>query len=351
MRAVTFAGVESVVVGTKPPPEVIEPTDAIVRVELAGLCGSDLHPYFGREAGLDLGTTMGHEFVGSIASIGAEVARFQVGDAVLSPFSVCCGGCDRCDRRVSARCRHSQLFGWVESGHGLEGAQAEWVRVPLADATLVGRPDDLSRIDALLLGDVVSTGYYAVKRAAVEGRAVAVVGLGAVGLASVLFARLLGAAKVFALDPVAERMVLAERWDAEPIPVATDPAWTREALLRANGGEGVTVAIEAVGSSTAMRTAVEILEPGGFLSVASVHTEPSFPFTPIDAYDRNLTVAMGRCPVRSFLEELIALQRSERLPLEALVTHRFSLGDAPDAYRTFGDRQRGLIKAVFDPTV
>src|ERR1041385_7358268 len=190
MLAATYAGVEQIRVVEKAPPVLVDPTDVLVEVELAGLCGSDLHPWSGREKGLDPGTTMGHELTGRVLAAGSAVRRFRPGDVVMSPFSTSCGACAPCRRGLSARCSAGSLFGWRQAGHGLEGAQAGVVRVPLADGTLVLRPAEISAAEGLLLGDVVSTGFHAVERAGVgRGIAVAVVGLGAVGLAAVIAAR------------------------------------------------------------------------------------------------------------------------------------------------------------------
>jgi threonine dehydrogenase-like Zn-dependent dehydrogenase len=356
MIAATFQGIERIAVTGKAEPALIEPTDAVVKVELCGLCGSDLHPYSGREKGLDVGTTMGHEFTGQVIAAGEEVRRFRPGDAVLSPFSTSCGGCAACRRGLSARCARGNLFGWIEGRRGLEGAQAQFVRVPLADSTLLARPPDLSPIEALLLGDVVSTGFYAIDRAGVgPGSRVAVIGLGAVGLSAVLAARERGAALILALDGVPGRLELAGEFGAIPLPVL-DPRGKplserpiADEVARLTGGEGVEAVVDAAGSAEATRLAMEIIAAGGFLSTVGVHTEPAFAVTPTAAYDKNLTLTIGRCPVRSRLEELCALQREARLPIERLVTHRSPLAEAPEAYRMFAARRPGLIKMVFEP--
>ena len=153
MKALTFHGVENVAYETVPDPEMREPRDAIVRVDVAGLCGSDLHPYFGRETGIDPGTVLGHEFVGEVVEIDSEAirriadadhdVRFSTGDRVVAPFTTNCGNCFYCRAGLTARCERGQLFGWREGGRGLHGGQAQFVRVPLADATLVRVPPKL----------------------------------------------------------------------------------------------------------------------------------------------------------------------------------------------------------------
>jgi 2-desacetyl-2-hydroxyethyl bacteriochlorophyllide A dehydrogenase len=334
MLAATLQSVRTIRVLEKPEPELMDPGDVIVEVELAGLCGSDLHPWSGREKGLDPGTTMGHELTGRVVAAGDEVKRFRPGTAVLSPF----------------------ILGWVSDGRGLEGAQAPLVRVPLADSTLLERPDDLSPVEALLLGDVVSTGFFAVERARpAAGSALAVIGLGAVGLAAVMDALDLGAGVVAALDTVEERLEIAASLGARPLPVAAPggaPRPVEETAAegrRLAGGEGFECVVDAVGSPEATRLAVELLRPGGFLSIVGVHTEGAFAVAPGTAYDKNLTIAIGRCPVRSRLEALCARHRERRFPIERLVTHRVPLTEASDAYELFAARRDGVVKVVFEP--
>lgn len=355
MQAATFQGVRQVRVLDKPEPQVLDPGDAVVEVELAGLCGSDLHPYRGNEVGIEAGTTMGHEFTGRVVEIGSAVRRIRPGDRVLSPFSTACGVCGPCRRGLSSRCQQGALFGWIEHGRGLEGAQAQFVRVPLADSTLLVREPTLSAVEALLLGDVVATGFHTAVRGGVDAAStVAVLGLGAVGLAAVLACRQRGAASVVGLDAVPERLELAAAFGATVVPIAADGRTrTQEEIVdevrRLTDPEGVAVALDAVGSPQATELAVALLRPGGVLSIAGVHTEPHFAVSPAAAYDRNLTFCIGRCPVRSHLEELCQLQTAERMPIERLVTHRIPLREAGAAYRMFDERRDGCIKVLFEP--
>ena len=143
MNAITFQDIESLAFEQAADPEIRDATDVIVRVQAAGLCGSDLHPYFGRERGLDPGTVMGHEFVGEVVAVGSEVQTLSLGARVVAPFTTSCGDCFYCGIGLTARCERGQLFGWVQDGVGLHGGQAELVRVPLADGTLVAVPEDV----------------------------------------------------------------------------------------------------------------------------------------------------------------------------------------------------------------
>src|SRR5262249_55987672 len=197
---------------------------AIVQVERAGLCGSDLHVYHGREIP-DEGTIMGHELLGRVVHAGPAARRHAIGARVVASFSTCCGRCFYCQHGLSARCLEGALFGWVSRGAGLQGAQAELVRVPHADATLLAVPDDLTADLALLLADVAPTGWPAARLAEIApGDVVVVIGCGPVGLAAVVAAREQGAGRIFAVDSIPERLALAASFGAAPLPRSADPS-------------------------------------------------------------------------------------------------------------------------------
>ncbi len=360
MRALTFGGVETVLYDTVPEPAIADEGDALVEVEVAGICGSDLHPYFGRETGLDTGTVLGHEFVGRVVETGAAVRRLRPGARVVSPFTTSCGACFFCRSGLTARCEQGRLFGWVEGGRGLHGGQAERVRVPLADATLVEVPEEVPSELALLAGDVLSTGLFGAEMArAAPGAVAAIVGCGPVGLMAVVGCRQLGAERVLAVDRVAERLRAAERLGAEPIdagppdaeskaPDAADPEVTA-AVRETTGGRGADAAVEAVGSPAALRLAVELVRPGGTVAAVGVHTAPTLPFSPVEAYDRNLTFRTGRCPARHYLPMALDLLRTGSPDLAPLITHRLPLADGPAAYRLFAERRDGCLKVILLP--
>jgi len=347
MRALTFHGVEDVRYETVPDPGLVDPGDVLVRVEWAGLCGSDLHPYFGREVGLDSGTVVGHEMVGRVVDAGPEVTRFSVGDRVVSPFTTSCGQCFYCRRGLTARCERGQLFGWVERGRGLHGGQAELVRVPLADSTLLAVPEGAAPELALLAGDVLATGFFAASMGGVEpGDTVAVVGCGPVGLMAVLGAREMGAQRVFAVDRVRERLDMAGLYGAEPLDALSMDV--SAAVLTATDGRGADAVLEAVGSPAATRLAVDLVRPGGTVAAAGVHTEDHFAFAPGEAYDKNLTYRAGRCPARLWAEKVLPLVAEGRHDLGALITHRLPLSEGPEAYRMFAERRDGCVKVLFE---
>lgn len=348
MKAITYHGVHDVRWEDAPDPSLRHDGDAIVEVALAGLCGSDLHVYHGRETGLDVGTVMGHEFVGHVVATGAGVQAFAPGDRVASPFSTCCGTCYYCGLGLSARCTAGHLFGWVQGGAGLHGGQARFVRVPLADATLCRLPDDLGWDLALLLCDVLPTGHHCASMAGVTpGGCYALIGCGPVGLMTLIAACESGAGRVLAIDTVDERLAFAARLGATPVDARrTDPL---QAVREATGGRGADAVLEAVGSPAAGRLAFELVRPGGTISAVGVHHEADFPFSPAQAYDRNLTYRIGRCPARNLMEGLIPLARRRRDDLVAVLTHRRPLADAVDAYRMFDEKRDGCVKVALAP--
>lgn len=348
MNAITFQGVEHLAYERVPDPEIVESTDTIVRVRVAGLCGSDLHPYFGRERGLDVGTVMGHELLGEVVEAGGGVHDFRVGDVVVAPFSTSCGVCFYCRTGLTARCERGQLFGWVQGGVGLQGAQAELVRVPLADGTLVKVPEGVDEAVALLAGDILSTATFGADLAAVAaGDVVAVVGCGPVGLLAIRAALARGAREVFAVDRVPTRLAVARRFGATPVDFSHDDAVA--AVRDRTEGRGADAAVEAVGAPEATRLAADLLRLGGRLAAVGVHTEAHLALSPGEIYDRNLRYASGRCPARHYLPASLALATRDAALFASLVSHRLPLSDGVDAYRRFAAREEGWTKVVFTP--
>ena len=347
MKALTFQAPLQLLYEEVPDPVAPGPGEVLVRVEAAAVCGSDLHVYRGHETGLDRGTVMGHEFVGRVEARGEGVERLEEGTRVASPFTTSCGDCFYCDRGLTARCESGELFGWVEEGRGLHGAQAGYVRVPLADSTLVAVSDDLDPVLALLAGDVLSTGFFCAESGgAGPGQTVAVLGCGPVGLTAVVGARELGSDRVFAVDSVAERLSLAAAYGAEPVDLASDPV---ERLRHETESRGADVVLEAVGSPQASRLAADLVRPGGTIAAVGVHTEEHFAFSPVEAYDKNLTYRAGRCPVRPRLERMLELAESGRYDLGRIVSHRMPLSEGDRAYEIFDQKLDGCTKVVLHP--
>jgi alcohol dehydrogenase len=339
-----------------PDPTIDAPTDAIVAVRAAGLCGSDLHPYLGREPAR-LGVVPGHEAVGEVVAVGRDITEVAVGDRVLVPFTTCCGACSTCRRGLTARCLHGQLFGWGDRDRpevpALHGGQAELLRVPLADATLVTVPGGVDDATAVLLTDNLPTALEAVARAEPRpGEPLLVVGLGSVGLCAVVAASHAGATPIVAVDPVADRRARAARLGAVAAAPEDAVALVHEALGTDRAPEPLLAAIDAAGTLPAQRLAFELLAPGGTLSVIAVPTDQRFAFTPPEAYDRNVTVRAGRASVRATLERLLPRVTSGevRVPTGVVVTHLdVPLDAGPELYRRFAAREDGLVKALFRP--
>ncbi|MEM7453367.1 MAG: alcohol dehydrogenase catalytic domain-containing protein [Planctomycetota bacterium] len=349
MKGVCFEDIGKVSLRELPDPEISDSRDAIVRVTFSGLCGSDLHPFHGREQGLDPGTVMGHEFVGEIVAIGEGVNGFSIGDRVFAPFSTNCGDCYYCRTGLTSRCVSGQLFGWVQDGTGLNGCQSSLVRIPLADATLMKAPEGLSDEAALLLGDNFSTGFYCAQMAGIGGEnwsddsVAVVVGCGTVGQLGIVAARSLGAKQVVAVEPEPSRREAATALGAHGV---TEQE-ARKLVNELTDGRGADVVMELVGIPAAQKTAYDLIRPGGVMSVIGCHCTPNFAFGPEDAYNKNLTYRTGRCPARHYMDKLTDRVASGEFNIDAFITHQFDSADCVEAYDVFANRKDGCVKAVF----
>jgi threonine dehydrogenase-like Zn-dependent dehydrogenase len=348
VKAITFQGIQSLEFGDVPDPKIQDPDDVIVQVTAAGICGSDLHPYFGRETGIDPGTVMGHEFVGRVVERGSGVRTLKEGTRVVAPFTTSCGDCVYCRIGLTARCERGQLFGWVEEGYGLQGAQAERVRVPMAESTLVEVPTALDDAVALLAGDILSTALFGASLAGVSsGDLVVVVGCGPVGVLAVRAALERGARQVVAVDRVPSRLALATVFGARAVDLDSgDPLAT---VREFSGGRGADCAIEAAGTPEATRLAAGLLRPGGSIGAVAVHTEGSLALSPAELYDGNLRYAAGRCSARHYMPEALALAAADPHLFGALISHDLPLSKGVEAYRRFADREEGWTKVVLRP--
>ncbi|MDZ4715002.1 MAG: alcohol dehydrogenase catalytic domain-containing protein [Cytophagales bacterium] len=348
MRALTFNGTGSIRFESVPDPEIIHPGDAIVKVSACAICGSDLHVFHGREKGMDEGTAMGHEFAGEIVEVGDELRSLQKGDRVMSPFTTSCGSCYYCTVGLTCRCTQGQLFGWREKEKGLHGGQAEYIRVPLAASTLVRIPEGVSTEEALLLGDVLSTGFYCARQAEVHpGGVYVVVGCGPVGLMAILGAVESGAEKIIALDSVPGRLAMAKQFGAIPLNVSEDGTIDQiRALTHGRGADGV---MEAVGSKEAVRMAIASVRPGGIIASVGVCNDEYMAFSPVEAYDKNLTYRIGRCPARFMMDQLVPLVVRKKYGVAAVFSHRMKLSDGAAGYELFSKKQDGCTKVLLEP--
>ncbi|BCS12027.1 hypothetical protein ALUC_50073A [Aspergillus luchuensis] len=306
MQAVVFKGPLEVTLEQRPIPQIQDPTDVIVKVRYTALCGSELHVFRGHQPSTT-GFIMGHEFTGEIVETGSEVHNFHTGDLVVSPFTVSCGECFYCVRGCSSRCAKSQLYGSAV----LDGGQADYVRVPLADSTLVAAPKEIDEKKLVLMADIFPTGYFAsnnafkgMDEATVQESTVLLFGCGPVGICALISALEYRPRHLIAVDSVPDRLELAGRLGAEPWNFQTQADGLRERVKELTEGRGADVAIEVVGHSSALAMAFEMLRPWGRISSVGVHNG-EIPWTGNQAYGKNLQIQMGRCPVRSRLIVLL----------------------------------------------
>src|SRR5947207_5255324 len=258
MKSAVYRGEKQVEVTDVPKASIGNATDALVKVTLAGVCGSDLHIYEGRIPGTE-GWGMGHEFVGVVEDVGPAVRRFKKGDRVVSSFFVACGHCHYCLRGWFNQCVQRGAFGYGEFFGALGGAQADYVTVPLADSTLEVIPDGMSDEQAIFVGDILATGFFAAERAEIKpGDTVAVVGAGPVGLMAIMCAQLFGPARVFVVDMVDSRLEFAQGMGA--IPINAQETHPGEADKGANGWLCGGRSIERFGALTAVETAIQVVK-------------------------------------------------------------------------------------------
>lgn len=345
MRAVVYEDVGRVAVVDVPEPALQEPDDAIVRVRLTAICGSDLHFLHGK-APLAPGEQIGHEAVGVVEAVGPEVRRVRVGDRVVVSFVIACGACWFCRAGQTQLCEDFRNLGAGIFGGGLGGAQAELLRVPHADVNLLALPEDLDDERALFLGDVLTTGVYAAGIAgAGPGRVVAVVGAGPVGFFAAQAARARGAETVHVLDVLPDRLALAERIGAEPIDTrARNP---QMAVAAATGDRGADAVIEAVGHPSAFETAIDVVRRGGRVVVVGMYTGETVPVPLGVWWARALDVRFaGICPVHAWWERAMEDVRAGRIDPTPLVSHRLPLEQAALGYDLFASRRATKVLLV-----
>jgi 2-desacetyl-2-hydroxyethyl bacteriochlorophyllide A dehydrogenase len=341
MRAVVIDTPGSVRVDTRPDPVLPGPDGAVVQVTAAAICGSDLHFYEGDYPIFDP-VSLGHEAIGTVIEAGPDVHTVKVGDLVLISSVAGCGTCAGCATKDPIMCASGpQIFG---SGV-LGGAQAELLAVPAADFQLLKMPANISTEQALLLTDNLATGWAAAKRADIPlGGTAVVVGLGAVGLCALRSALFLGAARVFAVDPVAARRDRAAALGAVAI-----PAPAMQAVMEATGGIGADSVIDAVGNDTSLDDSLATVRAGGTVSVVGVHNLNPYPFPALTALLRSLTVRLTTAPVQQTWPELIPLLQNGRLDVEGIFTTRLSLDQAADGYAAVASRSGEHVKVLLTP--
>jgi threonine dehydrogenase-like Zn-dependent dehydrogenase len=344
MRATIMYAAGDVRTEDVPDPFITEPTDAVVRVIRACICGSDLWPYASMERS-DTGQSMGHEAIGVVEDVGADVRMVKSGDVVVMPFAFSDGTCAFCHDGLNTACVHVGFFG----NNGVNGAQAEALRVPYADGTLfplaVGE-DDALMPSLVTLSDVLGTGHHAAVVAGVApGKSVAVVGDGAVGLCGVIAAKRLGAEHIIILGHHDDRIALAKDFGASDV-VRERGDEAVERVRELTGGFGAHSVLECVGTEQSTLTSIGIARPGGAVGRVGVPQDATMPGSQ-PAFYKNVTVGGGPAPVRAYIEELLPDIRDGRIEPGRVFDRTVDLDGVPDGYRAMADRDS--IKVLVTP--
>jgi threonine dehydrogenase-like Zn-dependent dehydrogenase len=394
LKAVVWHGNEDVRVDEVSDPAVQEPTDAIIRVTSSGICGSDLHLYSVLGMFMEEGDVLGHEPMGIVEEVGAEVRDIRAGDRVVIPFSIVCGHCWMCERELYAQCETTQvrehekgaaLFGYTKLYGGVPGGQAEYLRVPQAQFGPIKVPHGPPDERFVYLSDVLPTAWQAVVFADIpKNGCVAVLGLGAIGQMCCRIASHRGAGRVIGVDLVPERLELARRYGVEAI--ALDEVDDVVDYLRnLTDGRGPDSLIDAVGMEahgapvaefmqkatsllpnrvgaalaeragidrlSALSTAIQSVRRGGTLSIIGVYGGQLDPLPMMELFDKGVQIRMGQAHVKRWIPDLLPLVSGEDDPLgtEDLATHVVPLAEAPHAYEIFQKKEEGAIKILLDP--
>jgi S-(hydroxymethyl)glutathione dehydrogenase/alcohol dehydrogenase len=385
MKALVFHHPGKVSVDNVPEPKIKHAEDVILRVTATAICGSDLHIYNGFfPQKRDI--VLGHEFMGIVEEIGSNVASLQVGDRVVVPFPIACGGCFFCQHGLPGHCENSNpekygpegglldqkgggLFGYTDFYGGYDGGQAEYVRVPYANFGPRKVTSDFRDEEVLFLTDILPTGYMAIDWAELQGgETVAVFGCGPVGLMAMKCAWLRGAKRVIGIDIEPYRLATAKRTaNAEILNAAeNDPV---EAIRDLTEGRGADVCVDAVGmeanrnlldklsniihaqagSIKGLQTAISAVRRGGVVTVVGVYGTPYDNFPLGQIFDKGITMRFGQAPVQKYIDELLTWVEQRKIRLDDIITHRLPLAQAPHAYEIFNKKEDNCVKVVMKP--
>lgn len=390
MRAVTWQGTRKVSVDTVPDPVLSASDDVVIEVTSTAICGSDLHLYEVLGPFMDAGDVIGHETMGRVVEAGTD-SRLSIGDRIVVPFPIACGTCWMCTRGLSTQCETTQvreygsgaaLFGYSRLYGSVPGGQAQYLRVPHADFGAIPVGPDLPDHRYLFLSDILPTAWQGVAYAGVgEGDSLAVYGLGPVGQFAARIGRHLGA-RVFGIDPVPERRVMAARHGIEVFD--TDDT-TADRIREETQGRGPDAVVDAVGMEAhgspgaglaqkvasalpdpiarkafetsgvdrlaALHSSIDLVRRGGTVSLSGVYGGAADPLPMLTLFDKQIQLRMGQCNVKNWIDDLLPLVEDNTDPLgvDDLVTHRLPLEEAPGAYEMFQKKTDGCIKVVLDP--
>jgi threonine dehydrogenase-like Zn-dependent dehydrogenase len=389
MKANCWYGKQKLEVREVPDPKILNPRDAIVKITLTAICGSDLHLYDGFVPTMRKGDILGHEFMGEVVEIGSGVKNVSVGDRVVVPFTISCGSCFSCERKMFSLCENSNPNAWMAEqlwGHspcgiygyshlvgGYAGGQAQYARVPYADIGPIKVPDELSDEQVLFLSDILPTGYMGAEACDIQGGdTIAVWGCGPVGQFAIVSAYLLGAEKVIAIDRVPERLRMAhEKAGAEVINYEETNVYDK--LMEMTGGRGPDACIDAVGMEAhapgpsyaydrvkqalmleterpiALREAIMACRNGGTISVPGVYGGMADKIPLGAIMNRSLTIKTGQTHMQRYMQPLLERIQKGEIDSTFVITHRLKLDDAPEAFKTFRDKQDECIKVVMRP--
>jgi threonine dehydrogenase-like Zn-dependent dehydrogenase len=374
-----YRGPYRVRVEEKPMPAIEHPRDAVVKITRSCICGSDLHLYHGMVPDTRVGMTFGHEFCGIVEEVGSEVTNLKTGDHVLVPFNIACGQCHFCKQGLFGNCHENNpqatavggIFGYSHTAGGYDGGQAQYARVPYADFGPQVIPDWMDPDDAVLLTDVVPTGYQAAEMGGIQrGDTVLVLGAGPVGLLAARCAWLFGAGRVIVLDHVDYRLEFARTYCPAEVYNFKELDDVVVFMKKTTDGLGVDVAIDAVGgdaqgnflqtlfgtklkleagNAIAAHWAINSVKKGGIVSIVGVYG-PTGNMIPLgNVVNKGITIRANQAAVKRHLPKLIEHVKEGRINPKGIITHRVPLDDIADAYHLFSAKLDGCIKPVLLP--
>jgi len=390
MEAICWYGKHDVRTLQVPEPEILNPRDAIIRITLTAIYGSDLHLYNGYIPTMEAGDILGHEFMGEVVELGKDVTNLKVGDRVVVPFTISCGNCFSCKRELWSLCDNSNpnprmletlagysgsaLFGYSHMYGGFAGGQAEYVRVPFADVGPIKVPDHLPDEKVLFLSDIFPTGFMAAENCNIHpGDTVAVWGAGPVGQFAAVSANLLGAEKVCIIDHYEDRLELARTQNPNVVTINFDEETVYDRLLEETGGRGPDACIDAVGLEShgtsldalldyakayaflatdrphALRQAIYCCRKGGTVSVPGVYGGFLDKFNFGAAFGKGLTFKMGQTHMHKYMPRLLAEIENGSVDPSFVISHRLKLSEAPLAYEKFNEKKDPWRKVVLSP--